>query len=122
MTLLAGDPNVESTGNSIPQGKVRAFKCPGLESQANASSFELYVCSATNAASTIKVGVYEDNSGVPGNRLHQATISSPTGDDWNAGILSQVVNTGTVYWLAVLGTNGQAGILTKFDGSAEWVQ
>jgi hypothetical protein len=71
---------------------------------------------AGNAATSIVVGLYTNNSSNnPGTLLGQATITNPTKGAWNSvAIPSVAITSGTKYWIAVLGPVG-AGTLQFRD-------
>lgn len=88
-----------------PSGEAEAFSYTA-NSSTTISSLNWYMDSGSSAT-TVKVGIYSDNAGVPGTLLRSATISSPSAG-WNtASITSLSVTAGNRYWLAALGTNGQ---------------
>jgi hypothetical protein len=75
---------------------------------------------SSSTAQNIVLGLYDNNAGVPGNRLATATITNPV-SGWNSANLSQAVNitSGTQYWIAVLGTGtGQAVVQDHATGGS----
>jgi hypothetical protein len=75
---------------------------------------------SSSTAQHVVVGLYTNNSGVPGSLLGTATINSPT-SGWNSANFSSVITitNGTQYWIAVLGTGtGQVVVRDHATGGS----
>ena len=116
-SVLVGDANVESTSDNNTTGEAEAFKYTAIGT-GTAVSASFYLDSSTTA-NTVKVGVYSNNSGHAGTLLTSGTITSPNNGSWSTTSLSPAVtiNSGTTYWIVILGTDGSLAYRDKSSGS-----
>ena len=105
--LLLGTKTVLSNADSVPAGMAEAFRATASATGALAS-FNLYVDAGTTATRLL-VGIYSNSSNHPGTLLAQTTLTGPV-TGWNAVPLSGLsLQSGTVYWMSVLGPDGKVG-------------
>jgi hypothetical protein len=70
------------------------------------TSINVYL-DATSAATLIYAGIYSDNSGHPGSRLSQGSLSNPVAGTTNTVNIADVIIDPTKnYWIAFLGSQG----------------
>jgi hypothetical protein len=108
--VLVGSNSVQSGRDNDAAGMAEAFQYTALAS-GHVTSMSLYIDSGSRAKS-VSVGIYADSSGKPGALLTMGTIVHPVSSAWNtaginAGVPSTAVQSGTKYWLALLGLGGQ---------------
>jgi len=104
-TALVGLQTIQPFSDYVGAGTAAAFK-ETAASSGTADTLNFYVDS-TNAATTITVGLYNDNYGNPNNLLASAVINSPAKGAWNSvSIPPTTITSGAVYWLALLGSGG----------------
>ena len=83
-----------------------------LDWSATIQSLSFYV---TNAAGELRLGVYSDVSGTPGEKLAETTEITPT-VGWNtAAVMSQVLLPAGTYWLAYLPSDNSLGFRKASD-------
>lgn len=131
-TASAGDPVLlGDTGNAPDAAGVGGGAPQSPEAYAytattagTAQSISVYFCGTgcgvgSPAAYSTEVGLYSDNSGVPGTLLGSGTITSPTLDAWNTVNISgsASISAGAQYWIATLneGTGTQYEYFTYDD-------
>jgi hypothetical protein len=114
--VLVGNNNIQTASDSNTAGDAEAFKYTAASS-GTSGNLSLYVAGGT--ATSIKVGLYSDNNGHPGNLLGSGTINSPTISAWNSTTLSPSVNisSGTIYWIAFVGIGGSTGYRDQATGN-----
>jgi PKD repeat protein len=100
--VLFGD-QTRGTDDVSAAGSAKAFSMTA-SGCGNVGSLSVYVENTSTATSLI-VGLYSDANGHPGALLAQGSTSSPNPSAWNTiSIPPRAVNTGGVYWIAILGT------------------
>ncbi len=119
VTPILGDSNLESVLNPGVPGQAQAFQAIA-SATGSVNSLVVYL-DPTSAASQIFVGIYQDNNGQPGTLLSQGSIgqgaSSTLPSGWNnVGISSIALNSGTPYWIALLGTQGGIPVFRSASG------
>jgi hypothetical protein len=102
---LLGNQTIQATNDNNGSGNAEAFSYTASSTGA-AVSISFYVASG-NGATSLKLGIYSDNSGHPGSLLTSGTITSPV-VGWNTLTLTTTptLSSGTVYWIGFLGTGG----------------
>jgi hypothetical protein len=108
-SILIGSLSSAGTSDQITQQQIEAWPF-NASASGNATQISVWVQSV--AASNVLLGLYEDNSGTPGALKGTASLSSPTGGQFNTANLTAAsgkdlnITIGTVYWVSVLGTDG----------------
>jgi hypothetical protein len=109
-TALVGSPTIQPFIDYVGAGTAAAFK----ETAANSGTVDtlnLYIDS-TNGATTITLGLYNDNYGNPKNLLASAVLKSPAKRAWNSvSIPPTTITLGAVYWLVLLGNGGNCSVV-----------
>ncbi|HSW79343.1 MAG TPA: dockerin type I domain-containing protein [Candidatus Saccharimonadales bacterium] len=114
---LVGNSALELGTDSNSAGEAEAFKYTAVSSGA-ASTLTFYVDSGSGATG-LKVGIYSNNGTVPGTLLASGSASTVNAGAWNVITLTSNPNitTGTVYWIAFLGTGGSLNFRNQASGS-----
>jgi chitodextrinase len=118
---LVGDATVGPQADSSAAGEAEAaVTTAGASGQIN----ELLVYLApSNAAPTVKIGLYADAVGRPGALLASGTVASVKNGAWNVASIAPVpVTAGKQYWIAVLGIGGTIAYRDRCCGSGTPVQ
>jgi uncharacterized repeat protein (TIGR01451 family) len=106
VAVTFGDAKVEaSTDNDHPGQGGEAFRyiSPGT---GTISKLSLFVAAGTTATS-VQLGIYDNNNGDPGHLLGAGTLAAPQPNAWNDVSLPTVsLNSGQVVWVAVLAVGG----------------
>jgi O-glycosyl hydrolase len=105
-TLLLGSQSIQSSSDTNASGDAEAFRYAAVASGAT-GTLSFYINSG-NSATTLKLGVYSDNSGHPGTLLSSGTATGFSAGSWATVNLAPAANltNGTTYWIAFLGTGG----------------
>jgi hypothetical protein len=112
--VLFGDQAIESNSIIVPAGVAEATPFTA-RSSGQAAIISVYLGPATQANGLI-VGLYSSRHGHPGSLLASGAEPLPTPGEWNAvGINSASVNTGSNYWIVILGA-GSSLSLTGHGG------
>jgi hypothetical protein len=100
---LVGNSSIASVTDDNPAGTAQAYKfTAGASGTSQTISF--YVDSSNTATAGV-LGIYSNNAGNPGTLKGKVSFTPQAG--WNTVTLSGVsITSGTVYWLAELGTSG----------------
>jgi hypothetical protein len=116
-TLLLGNQTIQATSDNNAAGSAEAFKYIAAAT-GTAGNISFYVNSGTTATS-LKVGLYNDNAGHPGTLLASVSVNSVSQSSWNSATLSPEVqlNSGTAYWIAFLGVGGGINYKDTATGS-----
>jgi hypothetical protein len=115
-TQLLGLSSLEGFADNDAAGEAEAFPFTATGSgQAGALTF--YVDSGSRAT-TLEVGVYSDANGEPGTLLTSGSLDALRPGAWNTIILGSnpALTSGTPYWVAVLGIDGQIDFLDTSTG------
>lgn len=103
--ILFGDQTVETSVDSNPAGWPEAFPFSDTAS-GTVSSIYVYVDSHSRATSLI-AGLYSDSQGHPGSLVASGSLTSPKPGSWNRVVVNAAtVQSGSSYWVAVLGRGG----------------
>ncbi len=114
-TAAVGDANVEPSLDSNPAGTAQAF--PYTAGSTSSINRLFIYLDATNTASMVAVGLYNDVGGHPQTLQTAGLITNPANGAWNSVTVPAVnVTSGTQYWLAVLTPPGGGTI--KFRDQA----
>jgi chitodextrinase len=105
--VLLGSQTIQATADSNSAGEAEGFKFTATAT-GTAAQMKFYVDTG-NAATALKLGIYTNNGTHPGTLLASGSITSPVSAAWNTVTMSAGANlvSGTVYWIAILGTGGQ---------------
>jgi fibronectin type 3 domain-containing protein len=116
-TRLLGLNSIQGSADSNAAGEAEAFEFTAIAS-GQAGTLTFYVDSGS-AATTLKVGVYSDASGKPGTLVASGSLSAPRPAAWNTVTLGSnpAINSGTPYWIAVLGTGGRVNYRDTATGN-----
>jgi hypothetical protein len=103
--MLFGDQLVESVRDSDDPGEAEAFPFTNATA-GSASSITVYVDSG-NQATQLVAGLYADHNGDPSSLIASGSLSSPASGAWDTvAIPSTAVQSGTTYWISILGRGG----------------
>ena len=103
--VLFGDQSVESALDSNKAGWPEAFPFANA-STGTVSSIFVYVDSR-NSATKLIAGLYSNGGGNPGTLLATGYLASPQRGAWNqVPVTAAPVQSGTTYWIALLGRGG----------------
>lgn len=103
--VLLGDESVASLADSNPVGLAQAFAYTASASGTTTDA-QVYVDTG-NTATTLMVGVYNDNAGRPGSLIASGSSNALQSGAWNDVSLSGTqVTSGSQYWIALLGSGG----------------
>jgi hypothetical protein len=116
-TILLGDQNLESSVDYNSLGQAQAWPYTASAS-GTLSSLWFYADSSSGNGAYIE-GIYADAGGAPGALLSSGSIATTAAGKWNGITLATSVNvtSGTRYWLALLGVNGNV-VHFRDDGTA----
>jgi hypothetical protein len=116
-TLLLGTQTIQSSADSNASGEAEGFQYTAVASGV-AGTLSFYVNSG-NSATTLKLGIYSDNSGRPGNLLSSGSVSTPSSGAWATVSLSPsvTIKSGSQYWIGFLGTGGTLAYKDAASGS-----
>ena len=110
-TLNIGEQNILAADDN-ENGNLLVAQSAVLDQSATIQSLSFYV---TNAAGKLRLGVYSDASGTPGEKLAETTEITPT-VGWNtAAVISQVLLPAGTYWLAYLPSDNSLGFRKATD-------
>ena len=113
--MLLGDEAVESLKDRLDGGQAEAFPFPARISGAT-GAVHVYIDSH-NAARFLIVGLYTNLNSHPGTLLTTGSLSFPQAGAWNtAAVAPAALQSGTTYWLAVLGTGGTLRYRDRWHG------
>lgn len=84
-------------------------------------SFSVYLFNDSGSPQNVQVGIYEDISGVMSKRLiSSTTFALPIGfDDWRTLSLTESLELGSAYWLAIQFENSAVGVYLYYDEGIE---
>jgi beta-glucanase (GH16 family) len=103
--VLFGDTSVETSQDSNSAGSAEAFQVTA-SAGGTLGALEVYLDSSSRA-SQLFVGLYTNAGGNPGVLLAQGSSTTLQAGAWNSvSVPVTNVTTGTVYWIAILGTGG----------------
>lgn len=101
LTTLLGDRTIRSERVTLREGQALTYPYTAGQT-GQASRVQLYVDDGSTA-SAIRVALYADANGGPGQLLAQASLSGPLATGWTSVDIPQIATqAGTRYWLAVL--------------------
>lgn len=106
-TVLLGNATLAAADDLSGQGTAEAFHSTAIQSGV-LTQLKVYVGAAESTS--FEIGLYTDDGGAPGAKLGACTVTSPAANAWNGCALATGVSIsqGTVYWIAVLSTQGGA--------------
>jgi hypothetical protein len=115
--VLVGDQSVASMADSNPVGLAQAF---AYTASASGTTTDAHVYVDTgNAATSLMVGVYNDNAGKPGSLIASGSSEVLQTGAWNDIQLSSgQVTSGSRYWIALLGSGGTLHYRDTAGGSS----
>jgi hypothetical protein len=104
--IQLGDSTVEPSDDSTSAGQIDAYRATA-SATGQLTQLSVYL-PASNAAGSVRVGVYSDSGGRPAGLLGAVTITTAVRGSWNSAALASPlgVTQGTSYWLAVLSPAG----------------
>lgn len=113
---LLGLDSIQGFADNDAAGEAEAFRFTATVS-GQAGTVTLYVDSDSRAT-MLDVGVYSDASGKPGTLLASGLLDELRPRAWNTVTLGSnpTLNSGTPYWVAVLGIGGQIDIRARSTG------
>ena len=104
-TVLLGYDAVQRTSVSSPAGRSESFRFTDRRS-GSVSSIHVFVDSRSRATRLV-AGLYSNAHGHPGSLLTVGALKHPKAGAWNSlRVPSTSVQSGHIYWLAVLGRGG----------------
>jgi PKD repeat protein len=108
LQFIMGNENVEPWADYRAQGIAEAFRTVA-EKTGSVSQVKVYL-DAGSTATELVAGIYTNRYGHPRTLLAQGKSGSLKPGEWNSvSIPAASVTAGQSYWIAVLGTKGQAG-------------
>jgi hypothetical protein len=114
--VLAGGRVIRSSRDANDSGTAQAFPL-STRTTGTISSIEVYV-DPTNEAAKLVAGLYSDKDGHPDSLLSSGALAKPHPGGWNTlAVPSAAVQSGSRYWLAVLGTGGTLVLRASGPGS-----
>jgi Right handed beta helix region len=103
--MMFGDQSVEGGLDWNPAGSAEAFPFSDTAS-GTVRAISIYVDSHSNAK-TLIAGLYSDRKGHPGTLLASGTKTGVVKGAWNSvPVSSSAVNSGSTYWVTLLGRGG----------------
>ena len=115
-SITIGETNILGYDDSGNGGLLIAQQVM-LSQNATVQSMSFYV---TSPAGRLRLGIYDDASGKPGNLKAQTAEFTPT-VGWNTqNVLSSTYLTAGTYWLAYLPESSNLHFRMTFSGSARW--
>src|SRR3984893_1830192 len=116
ISALLGDSTVEATLDSDSAGSAEAFQSTA-STTGTLGSLTVYLDPASKSSQLI-AGIYANAAGHPGTLLSQGSSTVLQAGAWNTINIPPVgVSAGTVYWIAILGTNGTLYFRDTTNGS-----
>lgn len=110
-TLDIGEQNILAADDN-ENGDLLVAQSAVLDQAATILSLSFYV---TNPAGTLRLGIYSDVSGTPGEKLAETEEITPT-VGWNtAAVMAQVLLPAGTYWLAYLPSDNDLGFRKADD-------
>ncbi len=115
--LMLGTKTLSSNGDSVGAGQAEAFRATASLSGA-LGSVTVYLATGT-LATRVVFGVYANAAGHPGALLGQATLTGPVAGAWNTVPIGGVsLQSGSTYWIALLGPDGTVNFRDVAGGGA----
>jgi hypothetical protein len=115
-TALLGNRELGSHRNDLSPGRVQAFRLRTHTSGVT-GVVHLYIDRGSTARA-VAIGIYSDEGGRPGWLLSEGDGSSLKMDAWSTvSMTSAHLESGTIYWLAVLGEHGALRYSSPEHGS-----
>ena len=111
--FVVGDPSVESTMQSYPQGVPLAFNITPQQSK-TVTNIQVYL-DASSTATGLIAGIYTiDANGNPAVQWTSGPLTSVTPGVWNSIPVAKLsLNAGQSYWIAILGSGGTVNLRTQ---------
>ena len=111
--FVVGDPSVESTMQSNPQGVPLAFNITPQQCK-TVTNIQVYL-DASSTATGLIAGIYTmDAKGNPAAQWTNGPLTSVTPGAWNSIPVSQLsLNAGQSYWIVILGIGGTVNLRTQ---------
>ena len=105
--LILGNNAFETNVGKPAPGVAQAFKATPVQ-KGVVSAIQVYL-DGSSTTTELVAGIYSDNSGHPGNLVVQGKKVSPKAGATNTvPIVTTTLEAGKPYWIAILGSNGQA--------------